>query len=759
MIRKIKSFVLGVWSRVKGFFLGIKNIPSRIKKHFADKKTARQNRTHEQKRALLFRGILCSVLLTLCFVIAPNFWTVNAAIFAKFPHIKDAFVWSKLFTSTESITDGAGNVVEPYFKNGLPTWQWFKIHLVNIDWWGLFNNIMIWTSVLLPLVVSLILIIHEIKYRKVSGPSETIPYKIYKKVANPLHAFWKDKGKPGIKSFWEWMKSEKRTFAAFGLLLFFMLGWGMNCILFVSTWFYQYFHYSVITIQTGDPSAMSDNFTGDQFKAIFYILLYFVAKIPFWAWILIIIGIYICIAFLAGYRGLKIRDEQMVSLVASVSVGCSVSGATGTGKTRLLHGLGDATQRYSRENLEEWAIQRRNQFGKIVDFKDLEDAFYSAIQNSFDKPDEYDPILNISDASDLAKEYIKDRNLPADYVYWDFKGQGVRLDETVDWYFQYLWIREQKTLVAANFPNYTTDRLGPQSRIKNDFWTLITDRREPVTSKIVNMDFFKTYDKTVVKKINKDRNEPIKIPKNPKVYFLFPGCCILLTEFGKEAFHDDKDAIVALGEDKFMSIIRHFISFDNQCLGRVWWDDQNQNAVANVIRSRFGESLYIAKSTTKHSFLFVPFVWIANHRLNHCMKSMAELDKVAPFKHTLGYELTIKKAQFWQHVVDYFSYFDYVAYKIRVLSPDGLDIRDNKNVVKVGLNLRDTYNNYETVVYSDLYKERQAQPDVILWSDLPSYQGLHLTKEEAAQMHSEFVDFMFEDRDEKDKTEKAGKKG
>jgi hypothetical protein len=755
MFKHIKQRFSAFIASIKSLPGKIKALPGSLKKKLADRK----NRTKEQKRADLYRLILCIVLTGLCFAIAPNFWNVNAGIFAQFAHIKDALVWSKRFTTTEAIKDGAGNIVQPFFTEGIPTFQWIQIHFANIDWLGLLNGIALWFSVLAPLVISIILIIHEIKYRKVAEVKETIPFKVYKKIANPIHHWWKDKARPSIIGFWGWMKSEKRVFALYGLILLFMLGWATNFILFVATWFYQYVHFSILTIQLNDASAMSDGFSLDQLKAIWYILVYCVAKIPLWGWILIAITIYNSIAIIVAYKGLEKRDEQMVDLVDKTSPGCSVSGASNTGKTRLLHGLGDASERYAFQTLSGWAQTRENQFGNVVDFKDLRGFYSDAVYYAEQDPANYHSIKNCIDASKLADEYIADRGLPADYVYWNFEGQGIKLGEMVSWYFQYLWITSQQNLVAANFPRYSTNRLGPQRRIRNNFWTFITDRREPVLSKVVNMDFFKTYDKEVIDKLNEDANNPIVIPANTKVRFLFPGVCLLLTEFGKDAFHDDKDVIVALGEDKFLSIIRHFISFDNMCIGRIYWDDQNQNAIANVIRSRFPCSLYIAKTKQCHSFFLNPIIWLVNKSLAHEEKSRAKLDKVAPYKQTVGYMWSVKKSQFFQHCLDYFSYFDYVSYKIRVLGPDGEDIRDDKAILKVGLNLRDTYNNYETVVYSDLYKERQDEPGSILWSDLPSYSGLHLTKTEAAEMHSQFVDFMFDQNKKQADAKKTGRKG
>lgn len=465
----------------------------------------------------------------------------------------------------------------------------------------------------------------------------------------------------------------------------------------------------------------------------------------------LLVVIYLIIAFLNAYIGFNKNERNLEELVASLPFGVQIIGGSGTGKTATMQALASAGQRYAKRYIKDnWLIEIESAYGMHLNFNKVR-KFYE---------DNKAKIKNSIDAKTYAELFIKLNEIPN--VEIDrFLGKTPALHDRLVWYFIGLWIIDKNTILVLSQNPIIVNDPSVADAIEESPFDKMTKRTEVIMAKKFNQNTLKKSLSYIEVINNDDGTQQLQIKdgvdKSDINFSLEPAVQIAWAEIDKDLGFNERSEILREGTDDLVAILRHFIAFDSRTLGHFFYDSQARDAVANIIRSKFDFSLELFPPKRKDSLFFIPFIKFFENRLNFYTKIRKTIEASMPFKNSFFRQFLKWREYRNLRWLDYFTSFSFWEMKVRQLNSAGVEV---SKPIKIRINISHIYNQYASVPYQDLYQEMKAKFAAYRYEHLNSWDDdLKLKMSDLKDLNSNFAYSIFGHKTEKElRREKEEKK-
>ena len=469
-------------------------------------------------------------------------------------------------------------------------------------------------------------------------------------------------------------------------------------------------------------------------RAIVYNLYDFIRSINGIDILLSIIIVYVVVSFVYAYIQYDKNELDQEEMVDKMPVGVNVVGPTGVGKTRTLQTLASASQRNAKKKIKDYLIDNESAYGRHVDFNVI--RFYYNKHKHL--------LKNSIDCTKLAKQFVDEYKI--DCLKIDrFLGRTPTLHDKLKWHFIGMWLIDKKRLVLSTVPMIINDD-DLSDEVRNDVWDLLTRRHEDVFALEFKMTAVKRTLADLMGKVN-EKGQLIITPfeelqaRNKLAdsnFSLEPGLTLVMPELDKDFHNSERSKIIHDGSDKLFAVIRHFIAFDELSIGHVFFDAQQQDGVANVVRGRFDYILFLNKAEHKRSLFFVPYILYVKSRLAMWTKIREITNEYSPYKKSFFRVFVAWRADRLTRYLDYLQSFNYIKTTARPSDAQGNDI--GKKDMIINLNLATTFYQYASTQYQAIYQLAKEQKSTIRYEHLKPWTGLEMTLDDAVEIESDFVD-------------------
>lgn len=604
-----------------------------------------------------------------------------------------------------------------------PTPDWDDVPIVTTNYWQMFFNSAFRFIIIIVVAWVLYKIILWIikRYDYKSTKQTTLFYKVYTDTIKTRLDLVVNQ----VKTFgFEMLQLilDKKNTITMGILVFIISGWMPVIIvgLFQSMW-------DLFVLLPG-------TWTSLHIKAIVFGLYKFISSFNAVNILVIVAIIYIITSFIFAYMFYDKNEIQQEELVDQMPVGVNVVGRSGAGKTRTLQTLASASQRNAKKKIKKYLEDNESAFGRIVDFNVVR-YYYNKNKSK---------LKNSIDCENLAMDFIKEHQI--DCIQVDrFLGQTPNIHVKLKWHFVGMWLIDKRKLVLSTLPMIINDN-SMSDEVRNDVWDLLTRRHEDSFALKFNLNAVKRTMKNLMGKVDQFNNlvitpqEELDARKSfaESNFSLEPGITLVLPELDKDFHNSERKKIILDGSDKLFAVIRHFIAFDSLSIGHVFFDAQQQDGVANVVRGRFDYMLYLTKATQKRSLFFVPYIIYLESRIKMWSKIRELTNEYSPFKKSFFRIFVAWRLQRLTRLLDYFQSFSYIQTKARPSDSTGDGIGEKE--ITINLNLATTFYQYASTQYQSIYQTAKRNKASFRYEHLKTWTGLEMSIQDAVEIHSDFVD-------------------
>lgn len=492
-----------------------------------------------------------------------------------------------------------------------------------------------------------------------------------------------------------------------------------------------------------------------HFKAIVYYFVVFLSKFTAFNIFVTLFIIYNIIAFVFAYKRFFDNELKQEEFVDTLSFGVGMAGGSGKGKTLTGKTLADAAQRSAKKFV-------------MNDNKDTENAYSALLQFSdarrfFDTHKEY--IRDEMDAEKYANRFINDYKIK-DVRLDRFLGQTPTLHEQLKWYFVGLWILKKETkLIQSPIPIIINDP-SSSNEVRNTVFDILTLRRTDVYALKLDQNLIKSSLDNIESTVDKNGVRTFNLKKGVKAEDVnlsaHPGTIILWPELDKDFSFVQRTEILEAKIDKLLGIFRHFTAFKQKTIGHFFYDSQQRDGVANIVRTKFDSVLRILRQDKgRRSLFLIPYINYIERRIKLFQKILDMMIQGAPYKKSffrLFIEWRLRRLTRYK---DYLHSFDYIDMYVSLVDAGGVLIEDGGKAVKrLRINLSNAYFTFPSVVYQDPYKEAKSHFKVKSVKNLKSWDSLQMNLDDIKDIKSDFLGEVFLGEKKKSKpTIKNQKKG
>lgn len=606
----------------------------------------------------------------------------------------------------------------------MPTYpdpDWGNAPITTGNYWQLigntiFRSLVILAAILLVIFVAIKLInLYDIRSKKTT----TLPYKIYEQRIRPALAPFFSK----IKSILFHILSlvvDRKNFVTMILMAFAISGFMPLLISrFMQSIIDAFIHnWNVWIVLHG--------------KAVSYLFFDFIKSLRAYNIILVIVAIYVIVSFVYAYKFYDANEKNQEEMLTGKPLGIYAAGGSGKGKTFIITTLGSASHRQARNKIKDYLKDNESAYGMIVNFNDIR-AYYNSFKST---------LKNSVDCIDLAHQYIQDRKIK-DFHLDRFLGRTPTLHKKLEWHFIGLWLIDHRPLLMSTVPMIINDNdLSDDYRM--DAWDLLTRRHKDVYSLVFDLNAVK---KTITNLVGKvDENGKLVLTSEEELqarrvfakanFSLEPGVTLVLPELDKDFHNSNRGEIIQDGSDKLFAVLRHFIAFDNLTISHVFYDAQQDDGVAKVVRGRFDYVLYINSVKDKRSLFFVPYILYIKSRIKLWTKFRDLANDNAPYRKSFWRVIVAWRLSRLTRWYDYFNSFNYKQFRLQQLDSNGVKVGDE---LKLNCNLATGYYQYASTQYQPIYQAAKRKAH-IRYERLQQWQSLDMNIDNVVAMNSQFVD-------------------
>lgn len=447
-----------------------------------------------------------------------------------------------------------------------------------------------------------------------------------------------------------------------------------------------------------------------------------------------IIVTYVVVSFVYAYILYDKNDLDLEEAVDKMPLGVELAGRSGVGKTRTGSSLVSASQRNAKKKIKQWLIDNESAYGSHVDFNVVR-SYYAKHKAT---------LKNSIDCTNLAKSFVKEFNIECKRID-RFLGRTPTLHDKLRWHFIGMWLVDKRVLVASTVPLIIYDN-DLSDEVRNNFWDILTRRHVDVFALQLKLSMLKRTLKDLMGKVD-EKGRLIITPMEELIarkkfhdanFSLEPGMTLFIPEFDKDFHNSDRSKIINDGSDKLFAILRHFLAFDEMSIGHLFYDTQQHDGVANVVRGRFDYILFLNKAEHKRSLFFVPYILYIKSRLAMWTKIRELTNEYSPFKKSFFRVFVAWRSDRLTRYLDYLQSFNYIKTTARPSDAQGADLGEKDMVLN--LNLATTYYQYASTQYQPIYQLAKEQKSTIRYENLKPWTGLEMTLNDAVEIESDFVD-------------------
>lgn len=485
-------------------------------------------------------------------------------------------------------------------------------------------------------------------------------------------------------------------------------------------------------------------------KAIVYFTFNFIKSLRAYNIILVVAAFYVIVSFIYAYKFYDANEKKQEEMLSGKPLGIYAAGGSGKGKTFIITTLGSASHRQARKKIKDYLKDNESAYGMIVNFNDVR-AYYDSFKST---------LKNSVDCIDLAHQYIQDRKIKD--VHLDrFLGRTPTLHKKLEWHFIGLWLIDHRPLLMSTVPMIINDNdLSDEYRI--DAWDLLTRRHRDVYSLVFDLNAVRKTITNLVGKVNENGQLILTSEEELQARRVFakanfslePGVTLVLPELDKDFHYSNRGEIIQDGSDKLFAVLRHFIAFDNLTISHVFYDAQQDDGVAKVVRGRFDYVLYINSVKDKRSLFFVPYILYIKSRIKLWTKFRDLANDNAPYRKSFWRVIVAWRLSRLTRWYDYFNSFNYKQFRLQQLDSNGVKVGDE---LKLNCNLATGYYQYASTQYQPIYQAAKRKAH-IRYETLQQWQSLDMNIDNVVAMNSQFVDSIVGiERIEPPKTDKKSK--
>lgn len=469
-------------------------------------------------------------------------------------------------------------------------------------------------------------------------------------------------------------------------------------------------------------------------RAIVYNLYDFIRSINGVDILLLLIVVYVVVSFVYAYKTYDDNELVQEEIVDKMPTGVQSVGRSGGFKTGTGQNLASASQRNAKKKMKAYLSDNESAYGRYVDF--------NVVRAYYNKHKKW--LKNSIDCSKLADMFVNEYKIECLNID-RFLGRTPSLYEKLRWHFIGMFLIDKKRLVLSTVPMIINDR-ELSDEIRNDIWDLLTRRHEDVFAFEFKMTALKRTLKDLMGRVDERGNlivTPLEELQARKVFAdsnfsLEPGVTVFMPELDKDYHNSERSKIIRDGIDKLFAIFRHFIAFDNQSISHIFFDAQQTDGVANVVRGRFDYTIFIKKAEQKKSLFFVPYILYLKSRLKMWTKIREITNEYSPYKKSFFRVFIAWRAERITRWLDYFQSFNYIKISARPSDAQGEDIGEKD--MTFNLNLATTYYQYASTQYQAIYQKAKEERSTFRYEHLKPWTSLDMTIADAVEIESDFVD-------------------
>lgn len=608
---------------------------------------------------------------------------------------------------------------------GVPSYpepDWGDIPIVTPNYWkfvltNIFRSIVIFLIAFIAIQIVL-WIIRQYEYR--SKKQETVFYKLYTK---------------SIKSVVDKVSISVRTY------LFELLNLFLNKINII-TMLLLFFVVSgwLPLILSGTIQSLWDLFVYSpgvwlllHTKAILFGLYRFISSFTVINILVVFVIVYITVSFVYAYISQTKNDKELEEKVDSMPYGVNEAGRSGSRKTMTLTNLGSASHRNARRHIEEYLQDNESAYGRMVNFNKVRKYYADHKSN----------LRNSIDCEDLSIKFVNEFNIP-DIEHDRFRGKTPSLHEKLKWHFVGMWLIDKRILLASSVNMYINDpKLSDE--VRDNLWDILTRRHKDVSALRFNFNAIKKTLKDLMGKVDENGNLIITPEETRDIrkkfaeanFSIEPCMTIVLPELDKDFHNSDRAEIIKDGTDKILAILRHFVAFDERTFSHIFFDAQQPDGVANVVRGRFDYTLYLSGSTQKRSLFLAPYIMYLEKRIKAWEKVRLVANTYSPYKKSFFRIFLAWRAERLKRYHDFLSSFNYYQVKAKTIDAFG------QGDISFKLNVATSDYQYKSTQFQELYQQAKRTYSTFRYEHLEQWNGNRFTVDDAVKLHSKFVDSIF----------------